>query len=199
MTLTDEQLINALRKSDAEGRRAALQWLCYDSTLLEMARSVLLRMNAREADFEDILQEARIAFLRAIECGRFERRSSLRTFYIGICRNIMLKRYAPGTEPADISELPLSGSDAGVEQRIVLREEREERERILQHLFQQLGEKCAEALSLYNRGFPMDHISADMGYGQVQSAKNVVHKCRERFRVLLTQNEAAVKIIKSRS
>lgn len=198
MTLTDEQVIAALTGSDEPARRAALHWLCFDKPLQDTARSVLLRMNAREADLDDILQEARIAFLRTVERGQFQGRSSLKTYYAGICRNILLNRYLPGKDIGDISKLPLSGTEESAERQMLLQEAREERKQVLDHLFGQLGKRCSEALTLYNRGFPMDRISSDLGLRKVQSAKNLVHRCRERFRELLMQNETAMNVIKSR-
>lgn len=178
-------LLDAIRQGGPP-REAALQAIYQKPGLREtVIRHVLDRGGSRD-DAMDVFQETLVLFDRNLRLGRFEGRSSLATYFVGIARwNWQAQRRRRG-RMAQWQDEHYEGQVESPEADVLRAEHRSWLEAVLGRI----GERCRELLRLYQLDYSMEEITAAMQYANADVAKKEAYRCRMRFRELLEQQPA---------
>lgn len=150
------------------------------------------------SDCEDIIQESSIILYHAACNGTLDHlKSSLFTFFIGICKNKAFEKLRSNRKmPIDYYGIDAEGSDSRIMNNIENRaslllkmiDEDEEviraKQTIVRELVKKLPSPCNELLwSYYRDGLSMKDIANIYGYSSESVAKVTKHRCQEKFRV----------------
>lgn len=179
---TDEQLIALLRGHDAE-RETALRFIFVESGWRKVALHVILAMGGELHEAEDAIQEAIIVMDEHVRLGKFRGASSLKNYFIGICRgrwqsNRRSVRRMEWTE----TPLPLTHPDAEEPESLLLQSEQQH---AIRNILAQMDERCRELLRLYMLGYSMEEIAEAADLGNANNARQRVHQCRQKLSKLV--------------
>src|ERR1700742_3401771 len=83
---TENELFEGLRRGDSSAFRKV--YVLH----FNMVNYLIVKNNGREEDAHDIFQEAMVALFEQLSSGKFEQRSSLKTWIYAVCRNKWLKQ-----------------------------------------------------------------------------------------------------------
>lgn len=170
----DDALVAGFLSGQAESHRQVDRWI------REVVASRGLRLGA---DAEDVAQEVRRKLLSALRQGRFEGRSSLRTYVWRVAQSTAIdhlrsRARRPSVSLDDVPETasPQAGPDAALERR--------ERRQALRHVFASLGEDCRRlwALIVFEE-LPYAAIAGRLGISE-GNVKVRALRCREKARQL---------------
>ena len=149
------------------------------SLLYDQCFPVIYKLVAKEADrsiAEDIFQEGITKLYDNLIHGRFEGRSKISTYLIGICKNIWLMRLRKNKIfYADLPEEPAT-SDADVtidEEKLIL-------------LLSNIDSGCFELLTaIYYERKSAEEIEAQFNLGSNQALRNKKSKCLKKLMKLV--------------
>ena len=165
---TDEQLIQAIQASEAECDRALLQIV---ENWQERLEAFIQSRGVKEHDVEDIFYIALLQFVTNIKDNKFQRNSSLLTYFTAICRYKCADYVREGPRIIDptkggegMSILDPTDDDPSDEDEAWLQ--------LFVLLTNKLGDGCRIVLTLLKSGHSMKEIAERMGLKQVQSARN---------------------------
>ncbi len=177
---TDFTLAQAIRSGGPQ-REAALQAIYEKPGLRETVIRLVLDNGGQRDDALDVFQETLVLFDRNLREGRFEGRSSLATYFVGIAKWRWL---AVRRQQGRLTELSPGDYDGQVEspEHEVLRTEHRD---WLEKALGQIGERCRQLLQLYQLDYSMEEITKTMHYANADVTKKEAYRCRMRFRELL--------------
>ncbi len=177
---SDETLIASIQ-SGGPAREDALKRLYQLPGLREAVYRNVLDHGGDRQDAQDVFQETLVLFDRNLREGRFEGKSSLRTYFVAIAkwRWVTLRR-----QHGRYTELAPAHYDAEVDSPEAETIRSEYRD-LFQEALGQIGERCRELLQLYQLEYSMDEIAQRMQYSGADVAKKEAYRCRLRFRELL--------------
>ena len=179
---TDEALAQAIR-AGGPPREAALQAMYQKPGLRETVIRLVLDQGGQRDDALDVFQETLLLFDRNLRAGRFEGRSSLATYFVGIAKwrwQALRRQQGRHTE---LSPDDYDGLVESPEAEVLRAEHRDWLEKALG----QIGERCRQLLQLYQLDYSMEEIAKTMHYANSDVAKKEAYRCRMRFRELLEQ------------
>jgi len=168
----DQQLLEGVLKAD---NKAVTQ--IYDLALPSVI-SWVKENNGTEADARDIFQEALMALFRKLEEGNFTLTCTLKSFLRIMCRNLWLTRLRnnkkfQGSNLEDIEPVTL---DEGIVERI----EKSEKEQLFFKHFDLLGENCRKIMQWFFDKMPLKEIAA-----KLDTSENYIKKrkfiCKEKL------------------
>ena len=168
----DYPLLVGLQQSDSSSIKAI-----YDLALPSVIHWVK-ENKGTEADARDIFQEALIALYRRLEEGEFKLTCSLKSYIRIVCRNLWLSRLRKQ------SKVSLSGDDdlekVDLDNGILERIEKSEKEQLFFKHFDALGEKCQQILQWFFDKIPLAEIAK-----RLDSSENYIKKrkfqCKEKL------------------
>lgn len=144
-----------------------------------MTFSYILQHGGKEEDCREVFQEAFLLFERSVREGRFEWKSSIHTYFVGIVKwhwiNTLRKRgqysaLEPDKEVADIAgSMESSVIDA-------------EKKRLLQLVINQMSERCRQLLRLWGLSLSPEEISKEAGFSSPEMAKKETYRCRTKLK-----------------
>ena len=179
---TDETLANAIRNGGPQ-REAALQVIYQKPGLRETVIRFVQDQGGNREDALDVFQETLLLFDRNLREGRFEGRSSLTTYFVGIAKwNWLAQRRKRGRQTELLPD-HYDGMVESPESDILQAEHRG----WLEAALGRIGERCRELLRLYQLDYSMEEIAQTMRYANPDVAKKEAYRCRMRFRELLEQ------------
>ena len=180
---TDEALAKAIRAGGAQ-REAALQAMYQKPGLRETVIRLVLDSGGSRDDAMDVFQETLVLFDRNLREGRFEGRSALATYFVGIAKWRWL---AVRRQRGRFTEYSAEQHDELVESPEHETLKAEHRDWI-EAALGKIGERCRQLLRLYQLDYSMEEIAQTMEYANADVAKKEAYRCRMRFRDLLDQN-----------
>lgn len=177
---SDDALLDGIQ-SGGLAREQALKRLYQLPGLREAVIRHVLDHGGSRQDAQDIFQEALVLFDRNLREGRYEGKSSLRTYFVAIAkwRWVTIRR-----QQGRYTELAPLHYDAEVDSPEAETIRGEYRE-LFQEALNQIGERCRDLLKLYQLEYSMEEIAQLMQYGSADVAKKEAYRCRMRFRELL--------------
>ena len=200
---TDAALVAAIKSGIAIDRDKALKQLLLDPVVNGKIRDLLNMYNLKHLESDDILQEGLILLDDLVRSGKFRGDSSVRTFYISICRNLMradmgkVKRVVLTDDERNLDDKDDTSADA----HIVLVEKTEmeqQREVVLTHLLSQITEGCQETISLYYyKAFSTAQVAFERGLANANQGKKALSRCREQLRNLIAENPNLATFLKT--
>ncbi|MBI5914255.1 MAG: sigma-70 family RNA polymerase sigma factor [Bacteroidetes bacterium] len=185
---TDDQLVAAIR---AGGRQRNDAWQYIYKAWRAFYLKPVFSLGGREEQVDEVFSYVVLAVERQVCKPDFALHSaSLRTYFIeSLTRKwAEAQKISAGRQKRTVEFDPESrpaweGLQPGVEEDYI----RQERAEMVNRGLEQLGERCKTLLTLYGKGFKMEEIAGEMGYGNVQTAKNQVAICRDRLRDFLRE------------
>ena len=200
---TDAALVAAIKSGIAIDRDKALKQLLLDPVVNGKIRDLLNMYNLKHLESDDILQEGLILLDDLVRSGKFRGDSSVRTFYISICRNLMradmgkVKRVVLTDDERNLDDKDDTSADA----HIVLVEKtkmEQQREVILTRLLSQITEGCQETISLYYyKAFSTAQVAFERGLANANQGKKALSRCREQLRNLIAENPNLATFLKT--
>ena len=176
----DTELLDAIRSG---GRRleTAMHDLLHSGWKEGIGAYVRARGGNRQ-DGEDVFQDGIRHLIMNVRAGRFNGKSSLKTYLSSICKNLWHTRFSRAVKLGEIKHhaAPETPYEPGPEQLFL----QKERSAVLEKLLAQLGEKCKQVLGRWSLGFSFAEIGALTGKaeGTVRKQK---HDCLKRLTGLL--------------
>ncbi|HEY2580800.1 MAG TPA: sigma-70 family RNA polymerase sigma factor [Mucilaginibacter sp.] len=161
-----------------------------------LIREAEKKYGIEEDDAASIYSDTVIAIINNIASGKFEGRSSLKTYIYQIfsnkCVDLLRKKTTnkgklEDTMPYDslIYELPDETRD--IIQKLIAKDEKQE---VLEKL-NEIGDKCKELLLLFEDGFNDKEIAEFMKYQSADVVKTTRLRCIEKIRSKLIRNQTS--------
>jgi len=188
---TDEEIIRAIK--DGAPAREELQYL-YQRHFPYVLNYVLKRGGRRE-DGEDIFQEGMLYLLVNIRNDKFERRSSIGTYLIGICKMHWWKRSE--IRSPEISErlrLKERAKAKPIEPDLML--VKEEARTIVRNFFERMGKKCLEIVDRQLLGIRLVEIAQILTYKNAASVANTKSRCLKKLKANLEADPEFLRLAK---
>jgi RNA polymerase sigma factor (sigma-70 family) len=185
-TYSDAQLLAMIKSPSERERNKALEYLYMDKSLWASVKKYVLPDTGNDQDVDEVFQESLIILDNSIRNNRFEGKSAIKTYFISIAKWkwYTLKRSRKRMVYSE-DDAPMDGDDFTTPEVLMLKEERKH---IVQSLIDQMQGNCPRLLELWQLDYKMEQIAELFSFGNVQSAKNAVARCRDGFRNLLMQN-----------
>lgn len=145
-------------------------------------------------DAADIFQEAVLIVIDKIKSRKFRGESNVRTFLLGITRNLWLhekrSRERRSGRETDFSRTEEAQSE------IVERKFSIDNTNIIRSLFEQVGELCSEILSgVYYEKMSMKELLSRFDYENEQVLRNRKSRCMKKLKGLLSKNPSLLEQI----
>lgn len=203
---SDEILLQKMRSTSRLERNEALKSLYNDNTVNFKIREMARDYNY-QADADDALQDGIILLDEMVRDGRFRGESSVKTFLISICRNIMRNKvrsaekviYKEEIKEADLDDT--SVHDATPEEAMLILESSEkerQRDSILRGLLTQLTDRCQDVLRLYYyESYSMAKIALERGLENANQAGKAAFQCRKQLYDLISKQPTLMNFLKS--
>ncbi len=196
---SDAELIKKIRGTDMTARNAALKYLYSKGEVRHTVQNLVYQANHRP-DADDILQEGMILFDEIVREGRFQGNSSLTTFLIGICRNLIRNKVRTAERlvlQEDMGTVQNSEKEADGHRILELSESETLRDTILRDLMAQLTLGCQEAIRLYYyEACSMAQVALERGLANANRAANTMQRCREQLRDMIAQQPHLINHLK---
>jgi RNA polymerase sigma factor (sigma-70 family) len=187
---TDEEWVKAIQ-SDKAAREDALAFFFKHSTLRKTVFDYVRSNDGSDADAKDVFQDTLILFDRNIRAGKFQAKSTLFTYFIGIAkwRWLALKRQKSKTESTNhFAEIEIQGVDYQYFEK--------EKKELLESVLRQIGEKCKTLLTYYKLSYSMEEIAQQYGLSSAEMAKKETYRCREKLKNYLNQHPQLLQNLK---
>lgn len=180
---TDAKLIAMIRQPDA-GRKEALRFIFL--SWQNIAKAILLKTGAHITEVENAIQEAIIVLDNHIRNSKYEKKSNLKNFFIGICKGRLYSNKR-GTRRIEWTDNPLKIDGIEMQEPETLMLEKEEKT-LIRNMLNMLDPKCREVLKLYQLSYPNKEIAEEVGLGNANNARQWVSICKRRLKELVIKN-----------
>lgn len=211
---TDEALVEMIQGNDERDLDTALKYLFFtqypDSARLEFSgtvtltvRSYVLKGGGNEQHVEEVISESAFVFIENIRYGKFDGKSKLTTYLIGICKNKWLEirhHWFKTKFPDDDQAFEASDTaSADLElSSIEFEDEIRKRDSILRQLINQLREGCRKALiAYYMEGFKYEQLQKNLKLGSIHQARKKVSECRSQLKAIIEKDDDLKNFLKN--
>ncbi len=178
---TDDQLIQSIR---AGGQARNNAWQFIYKIWRPMYLKPILQAKGTSEQADEVMSKTIMDVQNQICRSDFALHSAkLSTYFIGC----LIKKWAVAQKTTvSVVEYEtvapfLDAPTTSVEDDFI----REERAALVRQALETLGDRCKSLLTMFGKSFKMEEIATEMGYANVQTAKNQVAICRDRVREIL--------------
>ena len=190
---TDEALIAGILTGGSE-REEALKRIYLKPGLRETVLRHVYEHGGSREDAQDIFQESLVLFDRNLREGRFEGKSALSTYFVGIAKWRWLTVRRQQGRYTELSHVQYDETVDSPEAETIRSEYRE----LFQEALGKIGDRCRQLLKLYQLDHSMEEIADLMQYSNANVAKKEAYRCRMRFRELLENDPTFAALLKGR-
>lgn len=180
---TDSELLEAIRKG---GRSCddAMEFL-YREYVDQVIAFITQRSGSQE-EAKDVFQDAVISLLVSIRQGKFEGKSSLKTYLYAISKNLWYRRFNRSLRSDDYkaSNVPDDLDEVTPDEVLMTSNQR----RHIGDVLDQLKDKCREVLILWAQKYSMKEIAEQLGYANDQVIRNKKNHCLNELKKLVKDN-----------
>ena len=181
---TDEELVEALKSSHF--LEEALDFVYANH--FEMLKSIVMKNSGNEADAEDMVQEAIIAFMNVVRSGKYRGEANVSSFLYTLTKNLWfseLKKRGSMTKRNEVFETGRETLEKGVDETLIHNENLS----LVSTLFAKLGDKCKQILSLfYFEEMSMKDILEHTSYENEQVLRNKKYKCQKELMRMVAEH-----------
>jgi RNA polymerase sigma factor (sigma-70 family) len=171
----------------------------YEHYFEDAATEIRLRGGSDE-DAADMFQEAVLILIEKIKTGKFKQESSIKTFLIGIARNLWLfeKRTRDRRSSREMHYTINEGNnkhadDLEIGERIFSKSNTD----VIQTLFKQVGEICSKILiGFYYENSSMKNLLQRFHFDNEQVLRNRKSRCMKKLKKLLTDQPELLQQLK---
>lgn len=199
----DEQLVLMIQGDEPNQRNLALQQLYMDSAITYKVKELIVSYGNSKHDPDDILQEGIILLNELIRSGKFQERSKVRTFLIGICKNLLRNEVRKGSkvvlkeEIMDYEQKEFGSTPEDVIEIQEMTDAQLKRDELLRQLLNRLTANCQEVIRLYYfHAMNMAQIAKARGLKNANQAKKAASRCRQQLRDLIVDEPELAKFLK---
>lgn len=205
---SDQEILNAVVHS-IEERDQAIRWLYKDIDFRNKTFGVIRKIinekwRKEESVLFDIFEEGLMEFIRLVGQGKFQKKSSVHTFIIGICKYKSLeynRKFANHlVEKQELvdkegNHLDIKSDWETAEENFIKMESG--LEAIIQEVIQKVSQHCQEILRRYL--FEEQSVKTMAGEldSSIQTIKNARSKCRKQLRTLIKNHPHTPQRIKN--
>ncbi len=183
----DFDMLQRLRQGGSQREKAMRDFYLHER---DAAISYLQKLGCDTEMAYDLFQDAVVQLLLAIEDGKFQAQSSLKTYLYAICKNIWYAKLRRQGVEQKYQDFTLNQSkDLHVttpEAVMVDQSQQEQIHKLLSHL----GEACQKVLTLWSLRYDMKEIADKLGYANDQIARNKKSRCLSRLKSNVADNPA---------
>ncbi len=166
--MKDDQIRDVLPNGDKQSRKESVKWM-YDSYYGIVAK-LIRELGGVDEDAKDVFQEAMMILYQNILSQKFKGDSSLKTYFISICKNIWFGMYKKRVKDDKIAKELQTNPDDRKPMRYDFK--------ALSDIINTLSDDCARILVYYYyENSSMDQLKETFGLGSVQAAKNKKYRC----------------------
>jgi len=186
LNTNDQLILEAILSGEERKRDWALYQFYSDPEIRGWVSSYISHHGGQDADAEDVFQDSIIILDRNIRNGKFEGKSTLKTYLLSIVKWSWLtskrkKGYHDEFKPEFIYDI-----EESVEFELIS----EEKKMLVENAIDQVDERCQSLLRYYKLDYSMKEIMSKMGFSSPEMAKKQAYRCRERLRAyFLSQPE----------
>ncbi|WP_421947498.1 RNA polymerase sigma factor [Phaeodactylibacter xiamenensis] len=195
---SDEQLLKMIRGSEQE-RANALKAFFTDQQLRASVIRKIQQKGGSANDAQDAFQEGFKAFYRHLLNGKFEGRSSLRTFFVGICIRCWLdglkKSFYQRTTLTDKEETLDDEYEHTPETRMMSRERKSQ----LQKVLALLGDRCKKVIMMGYEGYNSEEIKQKLEIEAEEAVRKIRYRCMTKLKEKLASQPTLNALLKSLS
>lgn len=176
-THSDTSLIQGLRQKKSESIRTLYK------EFFPVIRSIVERNSGNRQDSEDVFHDGLIVLYMRSQNKTFTLKSSLKTYFYAICRNLWLQRLERKYRllyQADF-EIHENSEEYATDDQYV-REEQLEKMRLYHQHFFNLPLDCQALLKLFFRKVPLKEIAKVLGFKDENYAKTRKYMCKNMLR-----------------
>lgn len=171
--LTDQEILDQI-KSKTNPNQAISQLYAQHYRMLE---HYIMQNSGSEDDAADLIQEVMLVFVKMVSEGKFRGESSIKSFLYSICKNVWiteLRKRKSAQARHERYEGEKEQQDRDVSEQLA----RSENLKFVMDLFDKLGEKCKQVLTLfYFEELPMKEICERLDFSSEQVLRNKKYKC----------------------
>lgn len=172
-TLTDSEILEQIR-TKINPNQAISQLYSQHYGMLE---HYILQNSGSDDDAADLIQEVMLVFIKLITEEKYRGEASIKSFLYSICRNLWITELRKRKSTAarhDRYEGEKDQLDSNISEQI----SRTENLKFVIDLFEKLGEKCKQILTLfYFEEYSMKEICEKMDFSSDQVLRNKKYKC----------------------
>ncbi len=191
MKITDQLLIECIQSGEAKKRDWALYQFYADRSIQSWANQYITSQGGKTEDAEDVFQEAICVFDRNIRQGRFEGKSSLKTYLISIVKWGWVTYRRKQDPLLELKTEQANGTMESVEYAYFTKEKAE----LVDKAIDEVDERCQQLLRYYKLDYSMKEIQALLGFSSPEMAKKQAYRCRERLRKVFLENPDLLKAV----
>ena len=186
-----------------KSRKKIFSLLFLDTTLRSQAFSVAQKYYSDKEELEKLYLDGLIQLISSIQKNKFGYKSSLTTFFIGICRNLCLRQLSEKSKDNSNkqkyfkSKIEADNDSDSVEYEYIKLEEKRYKAELKRKIYRQLSEKCrlylrqkyGKKMTIYQMANANDITN--------QSVRNLGHRCEKRIRFLVCDDPEIMACIKA--
>jgi RNA polymerase sigma factor (sigma-70 family) len=183
----DQQLIAAMQNEREMDEAIRFIYRNYYGLL----QQYVINNKGTKDDAADIIQETIVAFIEIVQQKKFRGESSVKSFLYSVTRNLWLSELRRKNSADNRNRVFEQGKEA-LEETVVQHLIGREHYRVIQDLFESLGDKCKQLLLLvYYENLSMKDIMEKMSqYQNEQVLRNKKYKCMKQLEQMMHENEA---------
>jgi len=185
-TLSDDDLVERLSGNAGEmHRQEALRQIFLDQDLRTIVLSHILKNGGTKDDAKEVFQEAVLQLERAIRENRFERKSTVRTFFVSIAKWQWVNTQRKQNRQVEWNpETYQAGSVESVDVRVYDKETRH----CLDSAIGTLGQRCKDLLRYWSMSYTPEELCDLFGFSSPEMAKKESYRCRTRLKAYFDAN-----------
>lgn len=172
-TLTDSEILEQIR-TKTNPNQAISQLYSQHYGMLE---HYILQNSGSDDDAADLVQEVMLVFIKMVTEGKYRGEAAIKSFLYSICRNLWITELRKRKSTAarhDRYEVEKDQLDTNISEQI----SKNENLKFVMDLFEKLGEKCQQILTLfYFDEYSMKEICDKMDFSSDQVLRNKKYKC----------------------
>lgn len=171
--LTDQEILDKIQsKTNPNLAISQLYSQYYD-----MLEHYILQNSGSADDAADQIQEVMLVFVKMVKAEKYRGEASIKSFLYSVCKNLWiteLRKRKSSSLRNEKYEWEKDQLDPDISEQII----RNENLKLVMDLFQKLGEKCKQILTLfYFDELPMKEISEKLEFSSEQVLRNKKYKC----------------------
>lgn len=198
----DEKVIKMIR-GGLKSKKMIFGLLFLDSSLRSQTFSVIQKLLSDKEEQEKIYLDGLIEFIQSVQKNKFNHKSSLKTFFIAICRILCLRilsnnKKTQSSQRQYFNELDDGEGDTdSVEYNYIELEESRYEAKLKRRVYKQLSNKCRTYVRQKYGNFMSIKEMSEANKIKIQSIKNLGRRCENRIRALVINDPEIMEHIKS--
>ena len=192
-TFSDDELITALKTEN--GIDNAIRFIY--RTHYRLLEGLVLTNSGSKTDAQDLIQEVLMLFIDMVQKDKYRGEASVKSFLYTVARNLWITELRKRGSDAKRNELFETNRDQ-VEEDISSYLTRKEAHQTVIALFDQLGERCKQILTLfYYDNLSVKDILKQTNYENEQVLRNRKYKCLKALTDMVQESPSLSNTIKS--